>query len=262
MLTYLIVCLTAFVVAGLTLFSGFGLGTLLMPAFALFFPLPVAVAATAVVHLANNLFKAGLVGRNADWGVVARFAIPGAVASVAGALLLNFFAALPPLTTYRLGESEHAVSAIGLVMGIIIIAFALLDLLPRFQHLAFDRKYLPLGGLLSGFFGGISGNQGALRAAFLIKAGLDKQAFISTGVICAVIIDIARLLVYGLGFYASHFKNIPAELSGLVLAATLAAFGGSFLGARIVQKVTLRTIQVLVGALLVVVGAGMAAGLV
>ena len=48
----------------------------LMPAFALFFPVPVAVAATAVVHLANNLFKVALVGRKADWAVVLRFAIP------------------------------------------------------------------------------------------------------------------------------------------------------------------------------------------
>jgi hypothetical protein len=35
--------------SGLTLFSGFGLGTVLMPAFAVFFPVPTAIAATAVV---------------------------------------------------------------------------------------------------------------------------------------------------------------------------------------------------------------------
>lgn len=50
-------CLTALVVSGLTLFSGFGLGTLLMPAFAVFFPVEVAVAATAVVHLATNRLR-------------------------------------------------------------------------------------------------------------------------------------------------------------------------------------------------------------
>lgn len=54
---YLIISAVAFVVSGVTLFSGFGLGTVLMPTFALFFPLPVAIAATAVVHLANNVFK-------------------------------------------------------------------------------------------------------------------------------------------------------------------------------------------------------------
>jgi len=40
--------LAALLTSGLTLFSGFGLGTILMPVFALFFPLPLAIAATAV----------------------------------------------------------------------------------------------------------------------------------------------------------------------------------------------------------------------
>jgi len=86
-MTYLLICLTVFLVSGLTLFSGFGLGTVPMPAFALFFPLPVAIAATAVVHLANNLFKLALVGRDADWGVVWRFTLPVALAAIAGAFL-------------------------------------------------------------------------------------------------------------------------------------------------------------------------------
>ena len=51
----------------MALYSGFGLGTLLMPVFALFFPVPVAVASTAVVHLASNLFRLAFTGRQADW---------------------------------------------------------------------------------------------------------------------------------------------------------------------------------------------------
>ncbi len=58
----MLVCLVALLASGLTLFSGFGLGTLLLPAFALFFPVEIAVAATAIVHLINNLFKLLLVG--------------------------------------------------------------------------------------------------------------------------------------------------------------------------------------------------------
>ena len=47
---YLLVAAVALCVSGLTMYSGFGLGTLLMPVFALFFPIEVAVAATAIVH--------------------------------------------------------------------------------------------------------------------------------------------------------------------------------------------------------------------
>ena len=33
----------------------------------------------------------------------------------------------------------------------------------------------------SGFFGGLSGMQGALRSAFLARAGLSKEAFVASG---------------------------------------------------------------------------------
>jgi len=257
---YIIVCLVAGLVSAMTLFSGFGLGTVLMPAFALFFPVPAAVAATAVVHLANNIFKVFLVGKNADRGVVARFAIPGAIAALIGAALLGFFASISPLYSYRFGGQEHDITVIKLLIGLLIIGFSLYELLPRFSGLAFDRKYLPLGGLLSGFFGGLSGNQGALRSAFLIKAGLGKEAFIGTGTVSAVIVDISRMLVYGLSFYTSKF----ADLGGiweLVLAATLAAFLGAFLGTRLIKKITLHTVQIIVGIMLVMIGFGITIGL-
>ncbi len=261
MIEYIVVCLVALFVSGLTLFSGFGLGTLLMPAFALFFPVPTAIAATAVVHLGNNLFKATLVARKASWPVVARFALPGAAAALAGAALLSVFAKQPPLWSYQLGTRRHEIALIGLVIGALITSFALLDLLPRFNKLTFNRRYLPLGGLISGFFGGLSGLQGALRSAFLIKAGLNKESFIGTGIVSAIIVDAARLLVYGLSFYAGTLILIAPGMRGLILAATLAAFVGSFVGTRLIKKITLHTIQIIVGVMLIVVGAGIAFGL-
>jgi uncharacterized membrane protein YfcA len=257
---YLLVCSVALFVSGLTLFSGFGLGTLLMPAFALFFPLPVAIAATAAVHLANNLFKVVLVGKHADWGVVARFAIPGALAAVLGALALHLFANLPPLGTYRLGSQLHAIMPVKLVIGGLIVGFAVLELLPNPSRLTFDRRYLIPGGLLSGFFGGLSGNQGAFRAAFLLRAGLSKEGFVATGTVAAVIVDCARLLVYGQGFYTRTLTGASA-VGPLVFAATAAAFLGAFVGRRLLKKITLEGLQRLVGTMLVMVGLGLATGL-
>ncbi|MFZ5762702.1 MAG: TSUP family transporter [Thermodesulfobacteriota bacterium] len=257
---YLLVCSVALFVSGLTLFSGFGLGTLLMPAFALFFPLPVAIAATAVVHLANNLFKVVLVGREADRAVVLRFALPAALAAMAGAALLRLFADLPPVATYQLGGQPHAITPLSLLIGGLIVFFALLDLLPGRQF-AFDSRFLIPGGLLSGFFGGLSGNQGAFRAAFLLRAGLSKEGFIATGTVAAVVVDCARLLVYGQGFYAKTFTG-AAAIGPLVAAATFAAFLGAFLGKRLLKKMTLATLHRLVGTLLVMVGLALALGLI
>ena len=82
-MTFLVICVVAFLASGLTFFSGFGLGTLLLPAFAVFVPVEQAVAMTAVVHFLNGLFKLCLVGRHANQGIVFRFGFP----AIAGALL-------------------------------------------------------------------------------------------------------------------------------------------------------------------------------
>src|SRR3990167_1952464 len=98
---WLVIGIAAMLTSMLTLFSGFGLGTLLMPVMALFFPVPVAVAATAVVHFLNNLFKLALVGRHAAWQVVWRFGLPAIAAALAGAYALTRLADAPALITYQ-----------------------------------------------------------------------------------------------------------------------------------------------------------------
>jgi uncharacterized membrane protein YfcA len=67
---YFIIGAAALITSGLTLFSGFGLGTLLMPVFAIFFPIDLAVGLTAIVHFFNNLFKFALLGKHADKTIV------------------------------------------------------------------------------------------------------------------------------------------------------------------------------------------------
>jgi len=48
----------------------------------------------------------------------------------------------------------------------------------------------------------------------------------------------------------------------LIVVATVASFVGSFVGGRLIHKVTLRVVQWMVSMLLVVVGVGLIAGLV
>jgi uncharacterized membrane protein YfcA len=116
------------------------------------------------------------------------------------------------------------------------------------KKLEFDKKYLPLGGLLSGFFGGLSGHQGALRSAFLIRAGLSKEQFIATGVAVACLVDISRLSVYSQNIIKIH-QNLDWSL---VTYATISAFVGAYLGNQILKKVTINTIQKIVVILLII----------
>jgi len=265
-----LIAAVALLASGLTLFSGFGLGTLLLPVFALFFPVPVAVAATAIVHLANNLFKVGLLAPLADWRVVLRFGGPAALAAIIGAFALRVVDELPVIATYSIAGGEFAVTPVKTVIGLLIIAFSVFELSSTFDRLVFPARWMPLGGILSGFFGGLSGNQGALRSAFLIKAGLGKDGFVATSAVCAAIVDVVRLAVYAAGFIGTVFSgsgspesaDLPGDLALPVVVGSLFAFLGAWTGRRLLGKVTLRGVRLTVAAMMLVIGAGLVAGLV
>lgn len=252
-----VIALAALTASGLTLFSGFGLGTLLMPAFALFFPVDAAVALTAVVHLANNLLKLGLLGRHADRGVVLRFGLPALVAAIGGAALLESLAGSEPLAVWSLGSRTATITPIKLVVGSLMVVFAVLETLPSFERWAVPTRYLPFGGLLSGFFGGLSGHQGAFRSAFLVRAGLSKEGFVATGVVIAVLVDATRIPVY-----AGTIGGVLQDHGLLLAVAVTAAFLGVWLGTRLLKKVTIGSIRVTVSILLVLLGLALGSGVI
>ncbi|MEE9212947.1 MAG: TSUP family transporter, partial [Phycisphaeraceae bacterium] len=159
---------------------------------------------------------------------------------------------------YQLAGRELQITAVKLIVAILMVVFALMELAPPSKRFRFKPQYLPVGGLLSGFFGGLSGHQGALRSAFLIKTGLSKEAFIATGVMIACLVDVTRLAVYGTNFW---MQGVRQNL-WLLGAATASAFVGAFVGARLLKQVTLRMVQILVAVMLLLIAAALGPGLI
>lgn len=96
----------------------------------------------------------------------------------------------------------------------------------------------------------------------MIRSGIQKEAFIGTVVVSAVIVDISRLIIYGTTFFSRDFEVLKNQGGiELVFAGTLAAFLGAFIGSRLVKKITMRFIRIIVGVLLLllafVIGIGM-----
>lgn len=253
-----IICLAAFFTAVLTFFSGFGLGTILTPVFAIFFPIDIAIALTGVVHFSNNLFKIALIGRNTDKAVLLRFGIPAILASFAGAWLLLKITVLPTIFVYELWGKTFEITAVKLIIALLLIIFSILEISPSFQKIQFGKDKLVWGGVLSGFFGGLSGIQGAIRSAFLTKSGLSKEAYIATGVVIACLVDFTRLSVYASRFTTANLH----ENMTLLISATLAAIAGAYFGKKLLKKVTLRSIQLLVAIMLILISITLGAGII
>jgi len=256
-LEYLVIAIVALFASCLTFFSGFGLGTILLPAFALFFPVEAAVALTAIVHFLNNLLKLILLGKHARPSVVLKFGLPSLIAAAFGAWVLINLQDIPTIHEYFFGDKLHEITIIKLVIAFLMILFAVLELSPRFSKLSFSPKWLPLGGLLSGFFGGISGHQGALRSAFLTRLKLSKEQFIATGVVIACMVDTSRIFIYSSSIFKTSVENWK-----LMIAAILFAFIGTYIGSKFLKKITFESIQKIVGILLIVIGLCLGIGLV
>lgn len=255
---FAVLVLTAFLASLLTLFSGFGLGTLLMPVAAIFFPVAVAVAITAFVHLLNNVFKLAVLGKAADWRIVLAFGVPALIAAVPGAWLLTRMTQLPALANYGLWGMDASITPAKLVIGALLTVFAWAEWRGVAGRVLAPRRALPLGGALSGFFGGLSGHQGAFRSAFLLHAGLDPRGFIATNAAIATLVDITRLAVYGLNI---DLLLAEADMT-LIAAATAAAFAGVLAGRLGIEKVTIGGIQRLVAAMLLALGVLLMAGII
>ena len=109
---------------------------------------------------------------------------------------------------------------------------------------------MPLGGLLSGFFGGFSGHQGAIRSAFLLRLNLQKQNYIATGVAVACLVDLVRLSLY------SNFAILKQSQTNYVvlIIAVVCAWLGAFVGNKLFKKTSLTLFKWLVGIFMLTIG--------
>ncbi len=253
----IVIVIVAMFASFMTFFSGFGLGTILLPAFALVFPIHIAIAMTAVVHLLNNIFKFTLMKSHIDWKTAIAFGVPALIAAIIGANILNYLVEFNFTINYNLFSYEFETTVINLVIAVLIFVFALFDLVPKLKDVEFSDKMLPFGGFLSGFFGGLSGHQGALRSTFLIKSNLPKEVYIATGIVISLAVDMSRLFVYGLG---EIMDDIITNYE-LLFYAILSAIIGAMLGKKYLTKVTIKFIRLLIGILLILISFALALGI-
>ncbi|MEY4289496.1 MAG: hypothetical protein RLZZ30_1584 [Bacteroidota bacterium] len=230
-----------------TFFSGFGLGTILLPVFSLYFPIELAILATALVHFANNIFKLSLMAKHVDLNLFKRFGIAALIGAIVGASVLNLVGHAGNMYASPIWEGK-SVTYVSFFVGLLMLFFVVFEWKSIRFPFSQSPYFLPLGGLLSGFFGGFSGHQGALRSAFLSKIQLDKQLFVATSALISLLIDLSRISIY------SSSNSLGQLNVRYLIIGGLSAFAGSLLGKRYLNKVSYRFIQWMVGIFLTLMG--------
>lgn len=239
-----------------TFLTGFGLGTILLPVFLLTMGPAMAVAAVAPVHLFHNLGKFFLLRRQVDPRVLGNFGIPALAAAAVGAWGLAWMTHLPPIGTWSLLGRVFVVCPLKLVIGLSLAIFSGWELWGGKG--AIRRVPLWAGGLVSGFFGGLTGHQGAIRSAFFLGKDLPKETFIATGAAVACLVDLTRIAIY-----AQLFRSLGEGTPWPVIGAGITgAAAGLWLGRHMLRRITGQGFRKLVGAALLGFGLGLSVGLI
>lgn len=200
----LLISIGTFIAAALTVPAGFGLSTLLTPLVLFVLPVHEAVAVVAIVHCAHNAGKFLSLRESVDFSAFKRYGVWLVVGAIIGALLQN---QVP-------GDS------LLLLVGIFLIILPILSISERWTGYKIPEANDQIGGFGSGFMGGLSGHQGALRAMFLTRRLPDKMTYAATASVLALCVDLSRIPVY-IFFRSDEIVNHLTLTLVLVISALI-----------------------------------------
>jgi hypothetical protein len=120
------------------------------------------------------------------------------------------------------------------------------------QRMRFTGPLAWIAGALSGFLGGLVGNQGGIRSAAMLGFDVPKQAFVATATAIALIVDGARMPVYLL----LEGKSI-AQLWRPILLAVGGVIAGTMIGNRVLVRIPERWFRRIVAIVLAALGLAM-----
>jgi uncharacterized membrane protein YfcA len=93
-------------------------------------------------------------------------------------------------------QNEVPQNPLLVIIGLFLIFLPILTVSEKWTGYRIPEANDRIGGFGSGFMGGLSGHQGALRAMFLTRRLPDKMAYAATASILALCVDLSRIPVY------------------------------------------------------------------
>jgi uncharacterized membrane protein YfcA len=211
-LFYLAVFLAAVFSGATASLVGFGIGSVLTPLLAVHVGTNAAVAAVSLPHALATAVRGWRLRGSIDWPILTRFGLLSAAGALGGALL---YTSLGPTALTR-------------VLGGLLVLTAFTQLTGWSSHWQPRGPLVAVFGLMSGFFGGVAGNQGGLRSAAMLAFDLAPLRFVATATATGVLVDMARTPIY-LWYAGSTIASLWVPIS----VAAAGVLAGTLLGERI-----------------------------
>lgn len=210
--------------------AGFGIGSILTPALSTQVPATVAVAAVSIPHFAATALRLWMLRSHIDLQLLKSFGVMSAIGGLCGA-------ALSSLATSR---------SLEITLAMLLLFVGLGTLTGTTKRMRFSGPSAWIAGTVSGFLGGLVGNQGGLRAGAMTGLGVSRDAFVATATATGLIVDTARMPVY----FAVRWSELAA-LWPLILGMTVTALIGTFIGTKLLRRIPEKQFMPIVAILLI-----------
>jgi uncharacterized membrane protein YfcA len=145
--------------------------------------------------------------------------------------------------------SRFDAQLLGRILGALLVMTSVAALTDWVRHIHPGGLAAQGLGLTSGFFGGIAGNQGGLRAGALMAFGLAPAALVATSTATGLAVDTARLPVY---LWNTGTALLPLAVP--IGVATAGVLAGTFLGERILFGLSPRRFRMVIGGFIGILG--------
>lgn len=212
--------------------GGFGSSVFFVPGASFFLPFQSVLAITALFHLSSNVVKLFFFRKGINLKVFLWIGVPAILAVIPGAYLTKYIPAEP----------------LEICLGIFLIFLSVILLIARKREINPGIKTGILGGSVSGFAAGLVGSGGPVRGLTLSAFKMDKEVFVATSALIDLGVDLGRSTVY---FSNGFVKADDLYLIGFILIASIA---GTWLGKKILNRISDETFKLTVLILILLVG--------
>lgn len=213
--------------------AGFGVGSFLIPVISIRAGTKLAIAIVALPHFLGTSVRFWLLKAKINRQILIRFGLLSAAGGLAGALLHIFFVN----------------SLLQTIFAIMLILAGIIGILQISERIRLGKIGASIAGLASGFFGGLSGEQGGIRSVALLNFSIEKEAFIATATATGLIVDATRMPIY----YLTQ-PTLITQYTGILILSTIAVIAGTLAGNIVLKKIPEKSFKQVVSLLILLLG--------
>lgn len=179
---------------------------------------------TSILHVFSNAFKVFLFRKTIDWKIVLWLGVSSILFSIVGARVIAYV------------NSDY----VKMFLGVFLIVLSSFFYFDQFFKLSASLKNSVIAGGIAGFMAGFIGTGGAIRGLALAAFNLEKNFYVGTSSAIDFGVDAGRAFVY----WSNNYFTV--ELIPYLSITAAAAFLGTYLGKKILGKVSQETFRKIV----------------